>query len=135
MIRLRLPAPKEQMWEALQILALSQCLSELDARGEMPKYKALLAAMGCNEIGQAITLAGTLDEYIFDPETSGLEDVAIGEIGVMVGSEYAAGFAQYVTLTAFGRSLLERDHAVITGYGLIARQDCQPVQSVCNRKL
>ena len=32
-----------------------------------------------------------------------------------------------MNLTAFGRSLLERDHGVITGYGLIERRDGQPV--------
>ena len=113
--------------EAPQILELSKRLQELDARGELPRYKAILAAMDCGDIGQAAALASVVDEYIFDPAVSSPEDVAMGELCVMTGQECAADFAQYVNLTAFGRSLLERDHGVITGYGLIERRDGQPV--------
>ena len=116
--------------EVPQIAELAQCLSQLDARGEMPKYKALLAAMDCKDIGQAVTLAGTVDEYIFNPKTSCPEDVAMSELRVMVGNDEADAFARYVNLQAFGLSLLERDHAVITGYGLIERQDGQPIQAM-----
>ncbi len=113
--------------EAPQILELSKRLQELDARGELPRYKAILAAMDCGDIGQAAAIATAVDEYIFDPAVSSPEDVAMGELCVMTGQECAADFAQYVNLTAFGRSLLERDHGVITGYGLIERRDGQPV--------
>lgn len=116
--------------EAPQIAELAQCLSQLDARGELPKYKALLAAMDCKDIGQAVTLAGTVDEYLFNPRTSCPEDVAMSKLRMMVGNDEAAGFAQYVNLHDFGLSLLERDHAVITGYGLIERQDGQPIQAM-----
>lgn len=115
--------------EIPQITELAQCLSQLDARGEMPKYKALLAAMDCKEIGQAVTLAGTVDEYVFNPKTSCPEDAAMSELRVMIAAGDAAEFAQYVNLQAFGLSLLERDHAVITGYGLVERQDGQPIQA------
>lgn len=165
MVRLRLPAPEQQIQEALeslgqhdwssavasiwdcavpsmsrsrlfireeipQVLDFAKCLQELEAQGKLPQYKAILAAMDCEEIGQAISLAGTVDDYIFDPRTSSPEDVAMGELCVMIGQECAADFSKYVDLNAFGRSLLERDHAVITGYGLIERQDGQPVQGM-----
>ena len=113
--------------EMPQILELAQRLSELDAQDGLPRYKAVLAAADCSEIGQALSLAGAVDAYIFDPAVSSPEDVAIGELCVMAGQECAADFAQYVDLPAFGRALLERDHAVITGYGLIERQDGQPI--------
>ena len=77
-----------------------------------------------------IALAGTVDEYILNPRTSCPEDVAMSELRVMIGNESADEFAQYVNLQAFGLSLLERDHAVITGYGLIERQDGQPIQTM-----
>ena len=35
-----------------------------------------------------------------------------------------------MNLHDFGLSLLERDHAVFTGYGLIERQDGQPIQAM-----
>lgn len=100
MLQLRLPAPEEQMREALeklgaeswrnvaasiwdcpiprlnhtmyldgeapQILELSKRLQELDARGELPRYKAILAAMDCGDIGQAAAIATAVDEYMPD---------------------------------------------------------------------
>ena len=116
--------------EIPQIAELAQCLSQLDARGELPKYKALLAAMDCKDLSQMVSLAGAVDEYIFNPKTSCPEDVAMSELRVMVGNDDADAFAQYVNLQAFGLSLLERDHAVITGYGLIECQDGQPIQAM-----
>ena len=116
--------------EVPQIMELAQCLKELDARGEMPKYKALLAAKECSGLIRMIALAGTVDEYILNPRTSCPEDVAMSELRVMIGNTEADDFAQYVNLQAFGLSLLERDHAVITGYGLIERQDGQPIQTM-----
>ena len=116
--------------EIPQIAELAQCLSQLDARGEIPKYKALLATMDCKDLSRMVSLAGTVDEYIFNPKTSCPEDVAMSELRVMVGNDEADAFARYVNLQAFGLSLLERDHAVITGYGLIERQDGQPIQTM-----
>ena len=116
--------------EIPQIAELAQCLSQLDARGEMPKYKALLATMDCKDLSRMVSLAGTVDEYIFNPKTSCPEDVAMSELRVMVGNDEADAFARYVNLQAFGLSLLERDHAVITGYGLIERQNGQPIQAM-----
>ena len=116
--------------EVPQIAEFAQCLSTLDARDELPQYKALLTAMECRDIGQAIALAGTVDEYIFNPKASSPEDVAMSELRVMIDRSQADSFAQYVNLQAFGLSLLERDHAVITSYGLIERQDGQPIQAM-----
>ena len=108
---------------------LAQQLSDMKPI-QLTAYKALLAAMDCKDIGQAVTLAGTVDEYVFSPKTSCPEDVAMSELRVMVGNDEADAFAKYVNLQAFGLSLLERDHAVITGYGLIERQDGQPIQTM-----
>ncbi len=117
--------------EAPQIMELAQCLQELDARGEMPKYKALLAAADCRtNLSRMIASAAKMDEHIINPRTICPEDVAMSELRVMLGNAEADSFAQYVDLTSFGRSLLERDHAVITDYGLIERQDGQPVQTM-----
>ena len=116
--------------EVPQIAELAQCLSQMNMRGEIPKYKALMAAMDCKDLSRMNSLAGTVDEYLFNPKTSCPEDVAMSERRVMIGSDEATGFAQYVNLHDFGLSLLERDHAVITGYGLVERQDGQPIQTM-----
>ncbi len=118
--------------EIPQILKLAQRLRELDNCGKMTTYKALLEHFDCQDIPQALSFAGAAEEYIFDPETSSPEDVGLAELNTMVGSECAAYFARYVDLQAFGCALLERDHAAVTEYGLIERQDGRPVQTMEN---
>ncbi len=116
--------------EIPQIVELAQCLQELDVEGKVTAYKALLDHSDCQDISQALSLAGAVDEYIFQPQISSLEDVAMGELNVMVGRECAEDFARYVDLKAFGRAMLEQYHAAITSYGLIERQDGQPIQTM-----
>ncbi len=116
--------------EIPQILNLAQRLRELENHGKITAYKALLEHFDCQDIPQALSLAGAAEEYIFDPETSSPEDVGLAELNVMVGSECAAYFARYVDLQAFGCALLERDHAAVTDYGLIERKDGRQIQGM-----
>ena len=95
--------------EIPQIVELSQRLSELDARGELPKYKAILAANDCRELSEMIALAGTVDAYFFEPQTRSPEDVARGELGMIVCSQDAETLLPYIDLYSYGRALLERD--------------------------
>ncbi len=112
------------------ILELSQRLSELEARGQMTKYKAILAANDCGELSQAISLSGTVDEHFFEPKISSPEDVARDELKVVICDKDAETLIPHIDLTGYGRSLLERDHAVNTAYGLVERENREQVQAM-----
>ena len=160
-IQLRLPAPEEQMREALekmgkqdwndvavsildcaipslnhevyfngempQILELSQRLSELDTLGELPKYKAILAINDGQELSRMIALSHTVDEYFFEPQIRSPEDVALGELRLVISSKDAEALRPHIDLEGYGRALLMRDQAVITSYGLVERDQSQQV--------
>ena len=161
MLRLHLPAPEEQMQEALQklgaedwcnvavsildcplpalnhtiyldgelprILELSQRLSELEERGKLSAYKALLAAEECRDLSGMISLAGRVDEYIFEPNVRSAEDVARGELEVILCGQDAETLLPHIDLRGYGSALLARDQAIVTGYGLVERDRSQPV--------
>ena len=55
---------------------LAHRLVELEMDGELPKYKALVEAIGCDEICWALALANELDQYSFDPKVRDPEEVA-----------------------------------------------------------
>ena len=116
--------------ELPQILELSTRLSELDGQGQLTKYKAILAANNCEELSRAITLAGTVDEHLFEPKTSSPEDVAREELEVVICEKDAETLMPYIDLQGYGSALLERDHAVITGYGLVERAGGEQVQNM-----
>lgn len=111
--------------ETPQIVELSQRLSELDAQGELPKYKAILAANDCPELSEMIALAQGVDAYFFEPQTRSPEDVARGELGLVLCGQDAETLLPYIDLYSYGRALLERDQAVVTKYGLVEQDKTQ----------
>lgn len=113
--------------ETPKLLELSRRLSELDARGQMTKYKAILAANDCRELSGMLSLAGTADAYFFEPKISSPEDVARDELRVVLCDKDVETLLPHIDLAGYGCALLARDHARITGYGLVERRDDQPV--------
>lgn len=116
--------------ELPQILELSTRLSELDGQGQLTKYKAILAANNCEDLSRALSLAGTVDEHLFEPKASSPEDVAREELEVVICEKNAETLMPYIDLHGYGRALLERDHAVITEYGLVERPGREQVQGM-----
>lgn len=111
-----------------RLLELSQCLLELDGRGDLPKYKALLEAEDCVDLAQMIALAGTVDAYLFQPETRSAEDVAREELRAILCGRDAETLLPHINLRSYGRALLERNQAVVTEYGLLERVDGQSIR-------
>ena len=116
--------------EVPQIMELAQYLSRLDAQGELTKYKAILAAAECSDLSGMISLAGKLDEYIFEPDLCSVEDVARGELTIVISSQDAEMLTPYIDLQSYGQALLKRDQAMLTEYGLIEKDPSQQVQDM-----
>ena len=116
--------------ELPQILELSTRLSELDGQGQLTKYKAILAANNCEDLSRALSLAGTVDEHLFEPKAGSPEDVAREELEVVICEKDAETLMPYIDLQGYGRALLERDHAIITEYGLVGRKNGEQVQDM-----
>lgn len=114
--------------EMPQIAELAQCLQAVDIRGEMGKYKAVLEVSNCTELSQMTAVADKLDEYFFEPQTASLEDVARGELAVVMSSQDVETLLPHIDLIGYGRALLKRDQAIITSYGLIERDASQQMQ-------
>ena len=110
------------------ILELSQRLTELDGRGELPKFKAILAANDGQELSRMIALSHTVDEYFFEPQISSPEDVARSELSMVICGKDAETLLPHINLERYGLALLARDHAVVTSYGFIERDKTQQVQ-------
>ena len=90
-------------------------------------YKALLAATQCQDLQNAMMLIDALDSYIFTPGFSSPEDVARGELKVTMAESDAEILLPHVNLYTYGEALLQSQHAILTEYGVIERQDGQPM--------
>ena len=68
-----------------------------------------------------LSLAVEVDEYFFEPQVNGPEDVARGELNVILCGSDMEALLPYIDLEGYGRALLKRDQAMVTSYGLLER--------------
>lgn len=66
---------------------------------------------------------------MLDPKVSNCAELGRSEIEFLLGDNDVGLLAQYTNLYGYGQALMERDGSVITNYGLLERQDHQPMQT------
>ena len=104
-------------------------LAELEVDGELAKYKAVLAATGCDDIAQALTLADGLDQYAFDPEPREPDEVASGHLKELLPEEELTALLPNVVLYRYGQALMEQSGGKLTRYGYV-QPAAGPVQDI-----
>lgn len=109
---------------------LAHRLAELEVDGELPKYKALVEAVGCDDICLALSLADGLDQYAFDPKVREPEDVARAALGIMLPDEEIKLLTPYLNMRQYGQAVLEQGGGMLTGHGLMERCDGHPILSM-----
>ena len=96
---------------------------------ELPKFKAVLAALDITELHEALDLTLRLDEYLFTPEQTSYEDIAREQLRLIVGEQDAETLLPHVNLYQYGRALQEQYRLALTDYGGIERRDGQPIMA------
>ncbi len=94
---------------------------------DVPKYKALISALGITELHDALELTERLDEYLLAPEHTSYEDAARSELRFMLGDEGYETLLPYVNLYQYGKALQEKYRFALTDYGSVERADGQPM--------
>ncbi len=110
---------------------MAQGLADLEPQA-LTAYKALLEATDCKDLRSAETLMDSLDNYIFSPRYSSPIEVAKGELSVVLCAEAVETLTPHLNLYSYGQALIEKCGGVLTPYGLIEREDHQPVLSAEN---
>lgn len=106
---------------------LAKKLMDMETKNT-PRYKAVLSATDCKDINQALQYAESLDQYILSPGISGPRELARQEVELMASDKDAELLLKHLNLYAYGRELMEQDPAILTEYGLLERQDGEPIQ-------
>lgn len=110
---------------------LARRLAGLEPKA-LSTYKALLEATDCKDLQSAEALMDSLDNYIFSPQYSSPAEVAKGELSAVLRDEDAATLIPHLNLYQYGQALIERCGGTLTAYGLIEREDHQPIQAIEN---
>lgn len=106
---------------------LAKRIHALTARGDLPKYKAVLSAESCQDLDKALSLADALDAYYYMPSLRTVEEAGREELRFLMDHNAAELAMQHINLATYGKAVMERHHAVLTDYGTVERRDGQPI--------
>ena len=95
----------------------------------LPRYKALVEALGGDAAFPLPTEEKLLEEYTFFREYAEPTDLAKEELSIRLGDDEAGVLFPYVNLYGYGRALIEWENAKLTAYGMIERADFQPIMA------
>ena len=112
-----------------QLNRFARCLADLDANGELTKFKAIAQQLQFSRLEDAIALTDHLDEYSFEPEIHSPRELARDELSVIAGEKEGKLLLSHLDLDAYGQDVMRRDNGVLGDYGYLARLDGQPIQT------
>lgn len=126
------PWAKEWMEDEEDLGAIrpfAEKLDQLQKQGQLPKYKALLLATGCEDLRDALELAASVKEMVFSPAIDSPQNAALAELQTVFDADNLNILLRHLDLDGYGQELIAADHEVLTPYGLLHRQDGEPVPS------
>lgn len=91
-------------------------------------YKAVLEGFRCGDLAGAAALADTLDSYILSEDINSPSEFAKEKIRSIMGEPIADKVLVNLNLHCCGEALMEVEHCIQTGYGLIQRRDGQELR-------
>ena len=101
----------------------------LSRKKQLPKLKALLEHFEVTELAAAAGLVEHIGDYILTPEISSPQEAAIDELNFTMDDHSAELLLPHVNLFAYGHEIIKYDNAALTSYGLLHREDYQPMQT------
>lgn len=96
---------------------------------QLPKFKAVLRICQCSSVDQAITLAERLEHFYFDAKIKNYADLVYDELENVIGGRQAEELRQCLDIEKYGRILQQGYNAVFTEYGMVTRDDFQPMDA------
>ena len=99
-------------------------------REQLKGCKALIEAAEIRDLTDATSLLDQIRDYIFTPQFDSPEAVARSELEFALGAEDAALAIPFMNLRAYGEKLMEAHNQMMTAYGVIEREDQQPIRTM-----
>ena len=96
---------------------------------QLPKLKAVLSASRCSSVEQAILLAERLENFNLDAQIKNYADLVYDEFENVIGDRQAEELRQCLDIEKYGRILQQGYNAEFTEYGMVTRDDFQPMDA------
>mgnify|MGYP004665445977 CR=1 FL=1 len=104
-------------------------LRQISDIGKLPKLNAVLSANQCSSVDQAISLAERLEHFYFDAKIKNYADLVYDELENVIGDRQAEELRQCLDIEKYGRILQQGYNAEFTEYGMVTRDDFQPMDA------
>ena len=96
---------------------------------QIPKLKAVLRVSQCSSVDQAILLAEHLEHFNLDTQIKNYADLVYDELENVIGGKQAEELRQCLDIGKYGRILQQGYNAEFTEYGMVTRDDFQPMDA------
>ena len=96
---------------------------------QLPKLKAVLSISQCRSVDQAILLAERLEHFNLDAQIKNYADLVYDELENVIGGRQAEELRQCLNIEEYGRILQQGYNAEFTEYGMVTRDDFQPMDA------
>ena len=96
---------------------------------QIPKLKATISANQCSSVDQAILLAERLEHFNLDAKIKNYADLVYDELENVIGDRQAEELRQCLDIEKYGRILQQGYNAEFTEYGMVTRDDFQPMDA------
>ena len=104
-------------------------LRQISDIGKLPKLNTVLSASKCSSVDQAILLAEHLEHFNLDAQIKNYADLVYDELENVIGGRQAEELRQCLDIEKYGRILQQGYNAVFTEYGMVTRDDFQPMDA------
>lgn len=94
---------------------------------QVPKLKALLEHFEVKNLGEAMSLAEHMEDYVLTPAISSPQEHAIGWLYGLTEDRFADLVIAHADLYRLGNAIIQEDNAALTSYGLLNRTDYEPM--------
>ncbi len=102
-------------------------LRQISAADKLPKLNAVLSANQCSNINQAVLLACRLKHFNLDARIKNYADLVYDELENVIGGRQAEEIRECLDIEKYGRILQQGYNSVFTEYGMVTRDDFQPM--------
>ena len=111
-----------------EVNRLAETLSQMPQK-QLTEYKAILVAVNPSDFDNPVQLVERMDEYLVTLQYETLEDIARDELNFIVDPTSVEVIIPYLDLKGYRDTLFKGLNAELTDYGMVERQDRQPVQT------
>ena len=93
------------------------------------RHCLLILNFEVTDLAAAASLVEHIGDYILTPEISSPQEAAIDELNFTMDVHSAELLLPHVNLFTYGNEIIKDDNAALTSYGLLHREDYQPMQT------